>query len=162
MQSAIVSDLVVSLEKSAAILTDFINSIPGEELKVKRRSGFWSVQHHVYHLANVQELLYRRLVKFNEDIKPVFVPFDPEKDDDRFRVFNSTKEALADYQEMRRKQIDLINAMDEDLLTREAAHPEYKKYTPLILVRHILFHDYWHLYRIEEIWLTTEEYLGNG
>jgi hypothetical protein len=27
------------------------------------------------------------------------------------------------------------------------------------LVRHILMHDYWHIYRIEELRLTKERYL---
>jgi uncharacterized damage-inducible protein DinB len=159
MQAAILSDLIVSLEKSAAILTDFINSIPEGELKIKRRPGFWSVQHHVYHLADVQELLYRRLVKFNDEAKPVFAPFIPEKDDAKFAVYNSTAEALAGYQEIRRRQIDMLNSMDEERLYKKGSHPEYKTYTPMILIRHILFHDYWHMYRIEELWLTNDEYL---
>lgn len=159
MQSALLDDLVASLEKSADILADLIRSIPEKDLTVKRRPGFWSVQHHVYHLANVQELLYQRLLKFDIEKNPVFVPFDPEKDDGRYRSFGSAAEALDAYQEIRRRQIDLINSMDDEKLGRKGSHPEYKLYTPVILIRHLLFHDYWHMYRIEEVWLTTDKYL---
>ena len=35
-----------------------------------------------------------------------------------------------------------------------------KKYNFEIVLNHILFHDYWHMYRIEELWLTKDEYLS--
>ncbi len=37
-------------------------------------------------------------------------------------------------------------------------HPEYKHYTPYFQLRHTLAHDHYHIYGIERLWLTTEEY----
>ena len=42
---------------------------------------------------------------------------------------------------------------------KTATHPEYAQYSFYILVRHILMHDHWHMYRMEELWLTRDEYL---
>ena len=42
---------------------------------------------------------------------------------------------------------------------KTATHPEYEQYSLIILARHILMHDHWHMYRMEELWLTRDEYL---
>ena len=42
---------------------------------------------------------------------------------------------------------------------RPARHPEYERYGLAVLARHVLLHDHWHMYRMEEVWLTTEAYL---
>lgn len=43
--------------------------------------------------------------------------------------------------------------------SRSARHPEYTLYTPYVMLRHMMMHDYLHMYRIEELWLTRPEYL---
>ena len=48
---------------------------------------------------------------------------------------------------------------DVEHWTRKAKHKEYIEYTPYIMLRHILMHDHFHMYRIEELWLTTDEFL---
>ena len=53
----------------------------------------------------------------------------------------------------------LIRSADKSIWIKEAEHPEYHIYTPYIMLRHRLMHDHFHMYRIEELWLTNEEYL---
>ena len=55
--------------------------------------------------------------------------------------------------------LDLIREAPPDLWDKNATHPEYGIYTPEIMIRHIMIHDYLHMYRIEELWLTKPEYL---
>jgi len=42
---------------------------------------------------------------------------------------------------------------------KETSRPEYENYSLFILVRHILMHNHWHMYRMEELWLTRDAYL---
>ena len=57
--------------------------------------------------------------------------------------------------------MELLSQLDDLDLVKEAKHDEYKKYNIEIKLNHMLFHDYWHIYRIEELWLTKDEYLTN-
>ncbi|HPV43211.1 MAG TPA: DinB family protein [Spirochaetota bacterium] len=158
MDMSALSDCIISLEKSADILSDFMGSISEDELKVKRRPGFWSIRHHLFHLAETQDLLYKRLVRFKEEERPVITPYFPSEDKES-KAFTSAEEALSVFMALRKKQVELIRSYDESDLRKEGLHPEYRQYNIPILVRHILMHDYWHMYRMEEVWLTTDEYL---
>ena len=68
-------------------------------------------------------------------------------------------EALAIFFEKRKELISLVSSEDESIWIKKAEHPEYQIYTPYIMLRHRLMHDHFHMYRIEELWLTNEEYL---
>ncbi len=153
-----VDNLLLSLEESIEIVAEFIHTIPESEVNIKRRPDFWTIRHHVYHLADVQTLLYNRLQRFKNEANPVITPYIPEKDEAKRPGYGSVAEALAAFQDLRRKQIDLIKSFGRADFIKEGNHPQYKKYTALILIRHILLHDYWHLYRIEELWLTRDEF----
>ncbi len=158
MKKSILSDCIVSLEKSADIFRDFIASMTADDLKVKRRPGFWSVQHHLFHLADSQELLYKRLLLFKEENNPAITPYFPSDNKEK-KAFASVEEALSVFMALRKKQVELIRSYNDADLKKEGFHPEFKQYNIPILVRHILMHDYWHMYRIEELWLTNDEYL---
>ena len=160
MQDSSVYNLLLSLEESLEIVAEFIHTIPEGDLNVKRRPDFWTIRHHVYHMADVQKLLYDRLVRFKNDTNPAFTPYMPDTDGPKKPGYAGVEDALAAYQDLRRKQIDVIKSYEREDFLKEGTHPEYKKYTPLILIRHILLHDYSHLYRIEELWLTRDEYLS--
>lgn len=160
MHDSSVNNLLLSLEECLEIVPEFINTIPGSELNAKRRPDFWTIRHHVYHLADVQKLFHDRLVLFKNEKNPVIARYVPGAHEEKKPGYASVTHALAAYQELRRMQIDLLKTFGMADFLREGTHPEYKKYTPLILARHILSHDYWHLYRIEELWLTKDEYLS--
>jgi hypothetical protein len=52
-----------------------------------------------------------------------------------------------------------LEAADGSTWQKTGIHPEYELYSLSILGRHILMHDFWHMYRIEELWLTRDAYL---
>jgi len=103
--------------------------------------------------------MYQRLVRFKQEKNPVFVPYFPQNDDKNKIVYASVSNALSTFENLRKKQIDLIKTFDGAVFKNEGIHPEYKRYNTMIVARHILMHDFWHMYRIEELWLTTDEYL---
>lgn len=152
--------LIQNLGTSGNILTQFIATIPADSLHMQRRAGFWTIAEHVAHLADVQEMLLERIRKFETDPAPNFIPFFP--DEDEIQPESTTidiEDALRRFNSRRQEQIDLLNRIDETAWGKTATHPEYNQYSLYILVRHILMHDHWHMYRIEELWLTRDEYL---
>ena len=64
------------------------------------------------------------------------------------------KSTFTEFENLRKKVIDISNNLDKSIWNKEADHPEYKVYTPYVMLRHLLMHDHYHMYRIEELWLT--------
>jgi hypothetical protein len=153
-------DILVCLEKAPVILTNLAESIPEEMRKLRRLENAWTVHEHVCHLAQVQPMLISRFRMFRDQEQPVIRPFfpgqtDPEED---LSTVDWT-EAVAAFPALRREMLEVIESLDAAAWHREATHPEYAHYTPYILARHVLMHDHWHMYRIEQLWLTTDEFL---
>ncbi len=154
-----IREIISCLERSPAIVKHFVGSIPEEHYHIIRKEGLWSIHHHVCHLAEVQVMLYERLVRFRKEDNPLFVPyFPPEGRDEEYR-HTPISRALDNFERWRSKQLEVIAGFQQPDWRKEGRHPEYIAYNPEILVRHILMHDHWHMYRMEELWLTTEEYL---
>ena len=69
------------LEKSPAIFSGLIRSIPSRFIARRRGEGVWTIEEHAVHLARVQPMLLERLNRFVEEERPEFVPYIPENED---------------------------------------------------------------------------------
>ena len=149
-----------SLSDSIAIFEDFLHSIPQEVLDRNRGDGFWSLHEHANHLADVQPMLLDRMKRIlNEDV-PEFIPFIPEQDEPAEETpLRTVDEIIKQFKTIREEQLKLLEDAGPEEWQRTANHPEYDQYGLFILARHVLMHDHWHLYRMEELWLTKDAYL---
>jgi uncharacterized damage-inducible protein DinB len=154
------SDLLDGLRRSGNILAEFVKTIPADKMNLRRGEGFWTIAEHVCHLAQVQPMLLERLQRFIAEDRPEFVPYIPGQGEaEELPQLMEISAALESFGEYRNKQIALIETAEESDWQKRAVHPEYELYTMQILVRHILMHDHWHMYRMEELWLTRDEHL---
>jgi len=154
-------DILNGLESTPRILAEMMAAVPAAMVKERRLPGRWTIHEHACHLVQVQPLILERFKRFSREETPEFTPFIPgtsEPDDTLLEM--DLDDALGEFPERRREILDLVAAFDDALWRREALHPEYTLYTPFILLRHTLFHDHFHLYRIETLWLTVDGYLG--
>jgi uncharacterized damage-inducible protein DinB len=156
-----IRDLKEGLKNSPNILTEFVRTIPVERLDRRRGEGFWTIAEHVSHLALVQPMMLERLKRFIEEDFPEFVPYIPGQDQDEPDTPERMEmvDALAEFSLYRGKQLALLADAAGSSWQKKGAHPEYDLYSLHILVRHILMHDHWHMYRMEELWLTRDDYL---
>lgn len=155
-----IPDLLDGLRRSIKILSTFVTSIPEEKLTRRRGAGFWSVAEHTVHLAQVQPMLLGRLQRFLSEDRPEFAPYipgDAGQDDKPPQMV--TGAALSEFEHYRLKQLALLDEVDEAAWQKTAIHPEYDFYTLHILTRHTLLPDHWHMYRMEQLWLTRDEFL---
>jgi DinB superfamily len=156
-----IRDLLEGLRRAPKILTQFVKSIPKGKLDLRRGEGCWTIAEHFSHLAQVQPLLLGRFERFINEEHPEFIPYIPgkgeEEPDTPPRMSMAT--ALDQFAEYRDKQLALLKKIDDITWKRIATHPEYESYSLYILTRHVLMHDYWHMYRMEELWLTKDAYL---
>ena len=156
-----IPDLLAGLSRTPKIFNEFVKTIPESRLNMRRGEGFWTIAEHVSHLAEVQPMLLGRFQRFLQEEHPQFVPFLPTKDGVApvTPASLSTAAALLQFAEYRQKQLVLLENADAGIWQRMATHPEYDQYSFHILTRHVLLHDYWHMYRIEELWLAKDAYL---
>ena len=154
-------NLLKALNQTPKILFEFIRSIPKDKLDLRRGEGIWTVAEHVHHLAQVQPMLLERFERFVNEDHPEFLPYIPntakEEIDSPIRI--NVFATLDQFAWQREKQLLLLRSADDILWKKTATHPEYESYSLYILTRHVLMHDYWHMYRIEELWLTKDAYL---
>ena len=156
-----IADLLEGLKRSPSMLTAFVHTIPAERRDRRRGEGFWTIAEHVSHLAQVQPMLLERLQRFRDEEHPVFLPYIPGEGEDEpdTPAVMSMEDALAQFSNFRMQQVDLLAALAPATWHKTGDHSEYRLYTPYILTRHILMHDHWHMYRMEELWLTRDAYL---
>lgn len=154
-------DLINGLKRSPSILSEFVRTIPEAKLDEQRGKSLWCISDHVKHLTHVQPMLLERIIRCIEEECPIFTPYIPGKENLEPSAPQAKKipEALTKFSQYRKRQLEILeNIKDESLWQKQAQHPEYKQYSLYILTRHILMHDYLHMYRIEELWLTKEDY----
>jgi uncharacterized damage-inducible protein DinB len=154
-------EILDSLKQSPTVLAAFVGAIPASKLDVRRGEGFWTIAEHVSHLAQVQPMLLERIQRFIEQERPEFVPYIPGEGDEGpgTPARMEMAAALAQFRSVRERQLALLARVADPVWQRQAVHPEYEQYSLTILARHILMHDYWHMYRMEELWLTRAAYL---
>lgn len=136
----------------------YISNIPSVFYDRKRNEDSWTIREHLYHIVSVQELLYERISKIRDQENPVIAPFFPENEPERASLYESIGDAFIRYKEVREKQAELINSLTEADFGKEAEHSEYIRYNIPMIINHMIFHEYWHMYRIEELWLEKDEY----
>jgi hypothetical protein len=156
-----IPDLLEGLRRTPKVLSEFAKTIPEDKMDVRRGEGFWTIAEHVSHLAQVQPMISGRIKRFMNEDHPEFVPYVPGngKDEPGTPPRMDLIAALEQFANDRNEQVVLLEGADNISWQKTATHPEYEHYSLYILARHVLMHDYWHMYRVEELWLTRDEYL---
>ena len=156
-----IRDLLEGLKRTPKILSEFVKTIPEGKMDLRRGEGFWTVAEHVSHLVQVQPMLLDRFQRFINEDRPEFVPYIPGsgKDEPDTPPRMNMTAALVQFAQYRNKQLELLESADDITWRKTATHPEYENYSLYILTRHTLMHDFWHMYRIEELWITRDAYL---
>jgi len=156
-----IPDLLESLKRSPSILSRFVQSIPENRLDIRRGEGFWTISEHCSHLAQVQPMILGRIERFMTEEKPEFIPFIPGGDaaEPATPPRMGVDAALEQFADCRASQLRLLERADSLTWRKTATHPEYEQYSLYILTRHALMHDHWHMYRMEELWLTRDAFL---
>jgi hypothetical protein len=155
-----IGDLLEGLRRTPKVLSELVKAIPEDKIDVRRGKGFWTISEHVSHLAQAQSMILGRIKRFMNEDHPEFVPYIPGNGESVTPPRMDMTAALEQFTRDRNEQIVLLEGADNISWQKTATHPEYEHYSFYILARHVLMHDYWHMYRIEELWLTREEYLA--
>jgi hypothetical protein len=152
-----VAEIIACLEKTPVLLKNLLAQVPRERLKERRIPGKWSIHEHACHVAaGDQAGFLERWWKFQREERPAFVPLSGASYPPDHFLRMELDHVLISFFDTRAELARLARAADDAFWSRQADHPEYEMYTPYIMLRHRLMHDHFHLYRIEELWLTRD------
>ncbi len=152
--------LIDSLSQTPFILSNLLRGIPKERLKEVRRPGKWTIHENVCHLAQAEEMIHHRFQLFKTDPQPTFEPYLPGDTVSDSELINlDLEDQLLTFDKSRKSTVDLLGSFEDFHWEKQATHPQYEEYNALILLRHTLMHDHFHMYRVEELWLTKKEFL---
>lgn len=149
-----------NLADGPLFLGSILRDIPDSLLKERRINGKWSIHEHACHLVDVQQMINARFIKFRDDEKPEVKPYLPGTNvADDFLMDLPLKETVEKFAGYRKSLLDIVDGFDEKTWQKKVIHPEYEPFNPYIFLRHVMMHDHFHMYRIEELWLTNQEFL---
>ena len=148
------------LARAPDLLEELLSEIPTKILKERRIFGKWSIHEHAVHLPEAQEMIIKRFNRFKKEKNPVFQPYLPGNTvSDDYLIDLDLTTSLDKFRKGRKEMVSLLKTFSQDDWNNEGRHPEYKMINARLWIRHVLMHDHFHMYRIEELWLTTEKYL---
>ncbi len=147
-----IETILNALSETPRLLKELITEIDPELYKEEIIQGKWSIHEHATHVA-VGDIygFQKRLKDFKQKEKPTFEPLSGGSFDKDFFIALDLKKTINDFFEIRQNAIELAKAFNLNDWTKLAIHPEYKAYTPYIMLRHLLMHDHNHLYKIEDM-----------
>jgi len=149
-------ELLTGLANNKRILRQLV-SVAGDGAMRRRIKDYWTIYEHLDHLVVAQRMLLGRIRQFLEEERPVMRPYVPEAHPEVEGEDKSADELVDEFEALRDEEIRLIEGAGGEVWAKEAEHPEYRKYGFEILVRHILLHDGFHMWRMEELWIEREE-----
>jgi uncharacterized damage-inducible protein DinB len=140
------------------VIIDYVSRIPEDKIELKRNAESWTIKEHIFHLVEVQEIHLNRIKAILTEKNPIIEPFFPDLQPKKISKQKTLKSIFSKYKRFRKEQYQLFKTATEQDLLKQAKHKEYSQYNLSILLNHMIFHEYWHMHRIEEIWLTNDEY----
>jgi uncharacterized damage-inducible protein DinB len=149
---------ILALDNNKKILRQFVARMTEQELD-RRIKDYWTIYEHVDHLVVCQKMYIGRIEQFMTEKNPVMKPYTPDDKPKAEGGAKSVKELIAEYCSLRDKQIKLVKKAKKEVWEKTGSHEEYEKYTFEILIRHMLVHDSYHMYRMEELWIMKEQYI---
>ena len=150
------NDFLIGLSNNKSILKQFVSVISENDIH-KRIKDFWTIYEHIDHLVMTQKIYLIRIQQFIVEDNPIMKPYIPEDKPTVEDAKKSAKELVEEFIKLRDLIIGLVRKAKRNVWQKNGVHPEYLKYSLEILVRHILLHDSFHMWRMEELWIEKEE-----
>ncbi len=141
-----------ALEDTPRLLKELLSEIDPELYKLELVKGKWSIHENATHIAVTDRYGFQnRLNAFKTQEQPIIKPLSGDNFEKDFFLKLDLNRTVDAFYNMRQQTIALARAFNENDWHKLAVHPEYKTYTPYIMLRHLLMHDHSHLYKIEDM-----------
>lgn len=149
-------NILHSLYHTPELLKEILTEIPEKFHRRELIKDKWTIHEHATHIA-VGDIygFHKRLEQFKTEKRPIIEPLSGDNLPRDFFINLDLERTMEEFFEIRSKTIALAKDLKPEDWHKEADHPEYKKYTPYIMLRHLLMHDHTHMYKIEDMGFGT-------
>lgn len=149
--------LIAALENAPGIIIPLIREMPLQYLKRRPSPAKWSAHEHACHLTNSDGPFLARLDLMLAAPSPYIKSLLPSPEEEAGALLNvDLDEALGKYVSERAGLVKRLKELSVEDWQRTAEHEEYCQYSVWIMFRHLLTHEMFHAYRIEELLLKKD------
>lgn len=151
------SEVLETLARTPAIIVPMVRAAAPAIVQRRPPSGKWSIHEHACHLAHVHPIFFTRLDAMLAQDNPEIRSYEPGRDDPADALLQlDLEQELTRFERDRASLVTRLRALPEAAWNRTGRHDEYNAYSIAIMLRHLVLHDYFHGYRIEELLLRKD------
>lgn len=144
--------IVERVRGTPARLEEIVNSYPSEILTMKP-DGAWSIQEHVGHLLDLEELHEGRLDDYAAHLEVLrAADLSNKKTEEARHNEGSIESLLAAFRATRKRFVDRLESLDDQSASASAQHPRLQKQMSVVGLAHFVAeHDDHHLAAITRV-----------
>ncbi len=149
--------LIAALENAPGVIIPLIREVPLEYLKRRPSPTKWSAYEHACHLSGSDEPFRARLDLMLTTPAPFIRSIINSPEDESGALLSiDLDEALDRYVRERASLVKRLKELSVEDWQRRAVHEAFSHYSVWIMFRHLLNHEMFHAYRIEELLLKKD------
>ena len=149
--------LISALETAPGVIIPMIREVPPRILKRRPSPAKWSAHEHACHLATSDALFRERLEYILSTPSPYIKSVQPTAEEEAGSYFDlDLDERLDSYVRERSELVEILKGLSAAEWQKTAVHEAFDHYSVLIMFRHVLNHEMFHAYRIEELLLKKD------
>ena len=149
--------LIAALENAPGVIIPLIREVPPEFLKRRPSPTKWSAYEHACHLSGTVEPFLARLELILSAPTPFIRSIVNSPEVESGALLNiDLDESLDRYVSERASLVKRLKELSVEDWQRTAEHEAFSHYSVWIMFRHLLNHEMFHAYRIEELLLKKD------
>lgn len=149
--------LISALETAPGIIIPLIREVPPQYLKRRPSPAKWSAYEHACHLSQSDAPFLARLDLILSSPAPYIKTIVNSPEDKAGALLDvDLDERLDAYVRERAALVKRLKKLSPDEWQKTAEHEAFSQYSVWIMFRHVLNHEMFHAYRIEELLLKKD------
>ena len=149
--------LIAALENAPGVIIPLIREVPPQYLKRRPSPTKWSAYEHACHLSGSDRPFLARLDLMLSAPEPYIKSIVNSPEEEAGALLNiDLDESLDRYVRERALLVKRLKGLSEEDWQRTAEHEAFSHYSVWIMFRHVLNHEMFHAYRIEELLLKKD------
>jgi len=149
--------LIAALENAPGLILPLIREVPPQYLKRRPSPTKWSAYEHACHLATSDAPFRARLDLMLSTPAPFIRSIENSPAEEAGALLSvDLDEALDRYVSERASLVKRLKELSVEDWQQTAAHEAFSHYSVWIMFRHVLNHEMFHAYRIEELLLKKD------
>lgn len=149
--------LVSALGTAPGVIIPLIREVPPQILKRRPAPAKWSAYEHAIHLSQSDASFRARLDLILSTPEPFIEVIENSAEDEAGAMLEiDLDESLDRYVRERAALVKRLEKLSPDEWQKTAVHEAFDHYSVFIMFRHLLNHEMFHAYRIEELLLKKD------